>query len=139
MNAAFNHGSQGDFFKKVDEKTEDLPNHSKAPAGTGEALRKAALDGSTETVAELTTKWKGDSIINEQDEIGTTALHTAASHGHEECVKLLLEGGADKTIKNHYGQTAYAKATKKEIKMLVKIPGYNLNKSEGGVSSCIIA
>jgi hypothetical protein len=134
MNAAFNHGSQGDFFEKM-EKTEDIKK-SNSSRETGPAIRQAALDGKLETLIELLTKWKGDSVINEADSIGTTALHTACSHDHLECVKVLLEAGADKSLKNNYGQTAWAKTNNNDIKLLVKIPGYNKNNEEVW---CIIA
>ena len=40
----------------------------------------------------------GDGKINAQD--GDTVLTLAASKGHTDCVRLLLEGGADKEAKN---------------------------------------
>ena len=98
MNNAFNHGSQGDFFAtELDPVAEIKP--SSAPSGTGNEIRLAASDGKIEKLATLLKKWKNDSVINEGDEIGTTALHTAASHGHKQAVEMLLTSGADKTIK----------------------------------------
>jgi ankyrin repeat protein len=80
----------------------------------------------------LLKKWSNDPVVNEPDEIGSTPLHVAASHGSKECVILLLDAGADKTIKNSYGQTPYAKSKDPEIKQLLKISGYNAGSSAGG-------
>ena len=71
-------------------------------------------------LSELTKKWGNDSVINEGDDIGTTALHSAVSNGQKECVELLLANGADKEAKNCYGQTPYSKAKTADIRELVK-------------------
>ena len=39
------------------------------------------------------------------DERGYTALHLSAMKGHDACLKLLLEAGADITAKNKDGKT----------------------------------
>lgn len=44
--------------------------------------------------------------INYQDSLGYTALMYASMNGHMEIVKLLLENGADTSIKNNDGKTA---------------------------------
>jgi hypothetical protein len=92
---------------------------SKAPAGTGELLRKFAQEGNVTELSNLAIKWKNDSVINEPDTIGTTALHTAASHNHLECVQILLSAGADPTIKNNYGQLPIGKTHDDKIKELL--------------------
>lgn len=120
MNKAYNHGSQGDFFSKIDEAPPKV--ESKSPAGTGDAIREAARQGHAKELSELLQKWKGDSVINEGDSIGTTALHTATSNGHKECVQLLLDAGADINLKNVYGQAPYNKAQNEEIAAMVRPP-----------------
>jgi len=60
-----------------------------------------ALEGNVVELTELLNTWKNDSVVNEGDTIGTTALHSAASHGHVSCVKALLLAGANKNAKNH--------------------------------------
>ena len=121
MNAAFNHGSQGDFFStmKEDDTVVTAPK-SNAPPGTGEMIREAARIGDYKKLKSILDQYVGDNVVNESDNIGTTALHTAASNGHKDCVVLLLGSGADKELKNHYGQTAYSKSSNEEIKALVK-------------------
>ncbi len=44
--------------------------------------------------------------IDHQDNLGYTALMYASINGHVEIAKLLLENGADPTIKNNDGKTA---------------------------------
>ncbi|KAK0616888.1 ankyrin repeat-containing domain protein [Immersiella caudata] len=46
------------------------------------------------------------SEIDDPDNSGNTALHGAAFKGHTECVRFLLESGADATVANRYAQTA---------------------------------
>jgi|LauGreStaDraftv2_3_1035109.scaffolds.fasta_scaffold349883_1 ankyrin repeat protein len=109
----------GDFLAEaLSEEPKVLPV-SKAPAGTGEQLRKLAQDGNITELSSLVLKWKNDPVINEPDSIGTTPLHTAASHNHIECVQVLLSAGADKTIKNNYGQLPIAKTHDDKIKELL--------------------
>lgn len=123
MNRAFNHGSQGDFFQ-ADEKSSSATIEeevkSSAPEGTGQLIREAARVGDVNALKAILENYIGDPIINEGDTIGTTALHSAASNGHTDCVMFLLSNGANKELKNHYGQTPYAKAATPEIKELVK-------------------
>ena len=119
MNRAYNHGSQGDFFQN-DEKSSNTEIKSVAPEGTGQSIREAARVGNVDALKSILEKFIGDPVINEGDTIGTTALHSAASNGHKDCVIFLLSNGADRELKNHYGQTPYAKAATPEIKDLVK-------------------
>lgn len=92
---------------------------SNAPSGTGETLRKLAQDGNISELSSLVLKYTNDPVLNEPDAIGTTPLHTAASHNHVECVEILLSAGADPTIKNNYGQMPIAKTHDEKIKTLL--------------------
>ena len=49
-----------------------------------------------------------------------TALHYAVSCGHEECVKLLLQYGADKTLQDVDGQTCFDVADDPKIRLLLE-------------------
>ena len=134
MNAGYNHGSQGDFFSKAleDEEPPKVKPASSAPEGVGADIRETARVGDYIKLKGLLEKWKGDSVINEGDDIGTTPLHTAVSNDHKECVELLLSCGADKELKNCYGQTPYSKAKTAEIRALVK------PDAQGPESFCLI-
>ena len=45
--------------------------------------------------------------VNVQNKIGDTALHSAAWKGSPEIVDMLIQFGADRTLKNADGKTAY--------------------------------
>ncbi|GLE00210.1 hypothetical protein PINS_up008937 [Pythium insidiosum] len=49
-------------------------------------------------------------LVNYQDRDGSTAMHLAACHSYLACVKALLDGGADLTLRNAIGQTAIEEA-----------------------------
>jgi ankyrin repeat protein len=49
-------------------------------------------------------------VVNRQNKAGNTALHWAALNGHLDAVKVLLEQGADPTIKNARGHDAIYEA-----------------------------
>ena len=52
--------------------------------------------------------------VNAQDEDGDTTLHNAARHAHSEgTLQALLEGGADVTIRNGSGKSAWHYAQQK--------------------------
>lgn len=61
--------------------------------------------------------------INAVNDDGNTPLHEAAFHGSPNAVKLLIEHGADTTIENAAGQTAYtiAKAEWRKDEKLLKL------------------
>jgi ankyrin repeat protein len=71
-------------------------------AGAGSAMREAAKEGNLE---EVKKQLEAGAPINYRDRQGNTALHISALFGHREIVHLLLQNGADKTIKNNYGET----------------------------------
>lgn len=66
------------------------------------ALMIATWKGSPELVKLLAPK----SEINAQDNDGWTALMFAANEGNLEKIKILLSYGAEKNLKNNFGQTA---------------------------------
>jgi NAD/NADP transhydrogenase alpha subunit len=45
-------------------------------------------------------------FVNHRNHSGNTPLHWAALNTHLECVKALVESGADVTVKNHAGHDA---------------------------------
>jgi hypothetical protein len=54
--------------------------------------------------------------VNYQDRDYSTAMHLAASHGYLQCVKALIEFGADITLRNAIGQTPLEEAEETGIK-----------------------
>ena len=51
---------------------------------------------------------------------GVAALILAAHWGHEGCVRLLVEAGADRSIKDKSGWTALDRATTEAIKAILR-------------------
>ena len=58
--------------------------------------------------------------VDKQDAFGFTPLMWAADYDRIEVVKELLKAGANKKLKNNNGYTAYDKASKEEIKALLR-------------------
>jgi len=66
------------------------------------ALHKACFWGHNEMVQYLVNECKLN--VNVQDNYGDTALHDAAKFGHETVAKILLDAGANTTLKNKAGK-----------------------------------
>ncbi|CAF0835541.1 unnamed protein product [Adineta steineri] len=58
--------------------------------------------------------------VNRVESNGSTALHAASYYGHAVIVQLLLERGADTTIKNKYKKTAEDEASTDEVRAVFK-------------------
>lgn len=56
------------------------------------------LVAATECILEVLEM---DRRVNEADKLGMTALHMAAQNGHDEVVKMLLKGGAQRSLRCH--------------------------------------
>ncbi|CAM9427411.1 unnamed protein product [Chrysoparadoxa australica] len=56
------------------------------------AFHAAARDGNVELVQSFL---QGQAAVDLRDSGGATPLFTAPTHGHEACVRVLLDGGAD--------------------------------------------
>ena len=114
--------------------TEDLYNA--AEMGDHEALLKALKDGANvDHVDVATTKtalhWasqcgrpedikallKAGASLDVKTKAGVTPLIFAASQGWDDCVPLLLEGGANKALETNKGRTALAAAKEKVAKV----------------------
>jgi len=91
-------------MKQIAETTDNLNVSSKEANSLRTPLHKAAYFGHAEVIQYLISEFKVD--VNCQDVEGETPLHDAARFGHVNSLKVLLESGADKTIKNNIGQTA---------------------------------
>ena len=64
------------------------------------------------------TLLKHDADINLQDDNGISALMEAVQADSEDSVSILLEAGADKTLKNSDGKTALDLAVKEGNKVI---------------------
>ena len=62
-----------------------------------------------------TFKPKQGGLVNVQNNSGNTALHWAALNGNLECVKLLVQAGADPGIRNNAGKDAVFEAERGEL------------------------
>lgn len=74
-----------------------------------EVLGQYALAGRTSAVEFLLDH--GAPIDGQDSQYGNTALHAAAMNGNLEVVQLLVERGADPSIRNKEGKTPYEEAT----------------------------
>jgi ankyrin repeat protein len=71
------------------------------PDNTGSyPLHLAAWKGDLDIARLLIHRGPSKASVNEQNSNGETALHSAAQYGHNGVVSLLLESGADPTLRN---------------------------------------
>ncbi|PEQ47568.1 hypothetical protein COK00_10405 [Bacillus cereus] len=87
-------------------------------------LQAAIANKQSELVAFLIEKGSHVNVIQSG---GWTGLHEAALLGNEEIVMLLLENGANKTIKKNDGKTAYDIALEKEHDHLLHYLQHGIN------------
>jgi len=97
----------------------------------GSTLLQAATYGNVPIMAYLIDQ-KLD--INAQSNGGNTALHAAACMGFGDAAKLLLEKGADRTIKNKEGKTAAQAAKTQQIRDLIETWGSGESQGRQGES-----
>ncbi len=71
-------------------------------------LTSAAYRGNASALRYLLARPKID--VDKRDIDGYTALMWAASHGHADIVDMLLEAGADPSLRNRHGETPEGKA-----------------------------
>lgn len=89
-----------------------------ADVGMGRALIHCAADYGQKDVLDYLLSQGAN--VNALDKHGISPLLNAIFEGHTECVKLLLEKGADKTVKSPSGESAVEAAEKEEIKNLLR-------------------
>ena len=73
------------------------------------------------------------------DFTGETALIKAATAGHDNIVKLLLQNGADVNTKNKQGETALLKAVKAgNLKIVVELLYYGANSDIRDINEALL-
>ncbi|MHC4713615.1 MAG: ankyrin repeat domain-containing protein [Planctomycetota bacterium] len=82
-----------------------------APPTPADLMMKAAAEGNIEKVKSLLAT--DPSLLTARDENQKTPLHQAASGGHTEVVKFLLEKGADPTARDKWNITPTERAALK--------------------------
>ena len=93
-----------------------IPDVNKmSPAGLT-ALHQSAIDGNLECAKALVTNGAN---VNSVDCEKWTPLHAAAMTGHADLVIFLLQSGADATLKNEDGETAYDIAKTSPIRKML--------------------
>jgi len=80
-------------------------------------LHYAADYGQQDVIRYLITKGAN---VNAVDKHGISALLAAIWEGHTECVRLMIDSGADKSGRTPDGKTYFEVAEKPEIKSLLK-------------------
>ena len=95
------------------------------------ALMYQARNGTVEAMESLLAH-KPPALINLKDRYGWTALHWAVSSRYDPAkVRLLLDYGADKTIRNNDGETALDVARKNNRTECIKVLGSYTPKPRG--------
>ena len=85
-------------------------------------LYTACHDGDVKTVEQLLPTLTLKEIDRIEPTVKSTCLHAACYYNHPQIVKLLLDYGASRKIKNKYGNTPSEEAQTKEVKLLFNRP-----------------
>lgn len=101
------------------------------PLIVGEMLCSAAARGNIIRLVSLT---KAGADLNQTDISSRCALHLAAQHSQDECVKYLLKNNALTDLKDDFGMTPMDVAEKLGRKRIAELLGQK-NKSNSNVSS----
>jgi ankyrin repeat protein len=78
-----------------------------------------------ETLKVILQAKPAQDILDMQDQMGMTALHEAAGNGNVEATRQLVMAGADRTIRDDYGETPWMLAEKQnfgEVAAVLKPP-----------------
>ena len=80
------------------------------------------LEAASRSDIELIRKLLAQKLdVNSSDYDHRTALHVSVSNKNFECVKFLVEHGADPTLKDRWGNTAYDDAMKEDSQEIIQL------------------
>ena len=79
------------------------------------------VNGSIEDFSQVSELWDVQTAILRRDSNGQTALHIAASEGHTEVVKLLLDAKAEVNAQSSAGLTALTMVASRGHTEVVKL------------------
>jgi ankyrin repeat protein len=100
---------------------EFVNNNDNDEVASDENIWVAASDGNIVTVKTLIET--GVHAVNEQDGNGYSAIHAAASYGHEELIRYLISIGANVNLKDNDGDTPILLCEEPEIFTILKSYG----------------
>ena len=89
----------------ADDSNIDLINVADSSLGWTALLRYAAMGNSNSEIPELLIKFKSN--VNLLDKEGKSALIIAVINGNQPLAELLINNGADITIRNEFGKNIY--------------------------------
>ncbi|EKX53051.1 hypothetical protein GUITHDRAFT_64779, partial [Guillardia theta CCMP2712] len=82
------------------------------------ALHYAAMNGNLPIMKMLFKT--GQFQVNVQDDFGMTPLHLASRSNSEECVRNLIEQGADCMMRDETGRKAFDLSTSKSVRHILQ-------------------
>jgi ankyrin repeat domain-containing protein 42 len=95
----FHRNDCADYLRAIEWDLE----HGGDEGGTVYPAHTAAYKGDLQALQSLITK--GIAGINDRDDTNSTPAHKAAGSGHVECLRWLMEMGADMSLLNEAGET----------------------------------
>jgi len=120
--------------RKTPRKNNELcSNTSKESSSPASAFYQACRNGDTDQVQKLLPSMSLDEI-NKIEFNGSTALHAACYYSHYDIVKLLLDAGASRSIRNRkYNFTPFEEANTQIKKLFYRVNSTTNMNSDAGI------
>ncbi len=96
---------QANFFARDDLTAEEINERWRQHSQERVLLTDAARDGDTVTVRTLLSAADAQSLMNYQDENGSSPLHLAAENGHASVTAQLIEARCNVDLQDENGAT----------------------------------